>query len=123
MRQHWLLIRSLIAIVIGVLILVSLTFVTINLVCHADIEKWLPIYPKAEVITETHSFIERGAGITTLILSSPDDSTTVTQWYFAHQRSVEQDNPNHGLSTTNFKVQSNSNGLGSVINLYSECAQ
>ncbi len=124
MKHSWSrLLRSLIVIGTGVSALASLTFVAIDLKCSADIERWAPRYPNATVVSETRNSVGRAVGATTIVLSSPDDAATVRRWYYALQYTLEQDQTPRGLATTDYKVLPNSNGGGSLIDLYSECAQ
>jgi hypothetical protein len=117
------LIKTLILICIAVAVCILGTFVVIDTRCSSDIARWIPLYPNAQIVEEDYNFRRRATGITSMLLWTADEPDAVRRWYF-RQRSAEADkDPNRGLATTNFTVQTDFERGGSVIYLYSRCGQ
>jgi hypothetical protein len=118
--------RTIIALLVisaAIVICVVGTFTVIDSRCSADIARWLPLYPNARIVEEDYNFRRRATGITTMVLESPDEPNVVMHWYY-EQRFAEADkDPNRGLATTSFTVESGAGDTGSTIYLYSRCGQ
>ena len=91
--------------------------------CRTDIEKWLPIYPNAQLVNEWHNFRERSMGVTTMTLLSPDKPDTIRRWYYQQRNTASEQDTNRGIAITNFDIHDNPDGAGSEIFLYSRCVQ
>lgn len=109
-------------IAVGVAALATLVMGVIDRQCAADIERWLPLYPGAEVVSEQHTFLRaRGMGETALTLHTPDGRQAVNRWYQDNtQRQAELD-PNRGAATNRLRL-ADAPGGGTLIHLDSECA-
>ena len=116
-------IKAMLLILITVVVCVLATFVVLDVKCSSDIARWLPLYPNAQIVEEEYNFRRRASGITTMVLQTADPTNVVYKWYY-QQRFAEADkDPNRGLATTNFTVETNPDNGGSLIYLYSRCGQ
>jgi hypothetical protein len=109
-------------IMVGVVVLLALVVGVIDQQCASDIERWLPLYPGADTVSQQHSFLRaRGMGVTTLTLHTPDDRETVSAWYAdSTQRQADLD-PDRGAATSRLRLEDAPDG-GTLIHLDSECA-
>lgn len=109
-------------ILVGVALLTALVVGIIDRQCASDIDRWLPLYPGAVVVSEEHTFLRaRGMGETTMTLHTPDDRQTVSNWYLDNTQSQSEIDPNRGAATTSLRVVDAPDG-GTLIHLFSECA-
>ncbi len=115
--------KAFLLIIAGVFVCVSVTTFYIDAKCASDISRWLPTYPNAEVVSVEHDFFRPLAmGETTMILWSSDDATTIRSWHTDTLLSVENENPNRGMVSVNWRVVPDQENGGSTIRMYSECA-
>jgi hypothetical protein len=91
-------------------------------ICRSNIERWTPYYPGATVVSIEYDFIRaRAIGITTVILTTSAAEETVRQFYRDTTIGLMQAEEPRGLASTSWDVQTNPDGSGSTIILYSEC--
>lgn len=111
------------AVMFTVLTCTSMLYVVTDLNCAQAADRWLPDYPGAEVVSQTHSWLRPfGIGETTRILRTPDTVSEVDLWYL---RSDRQRTANGELRDSNtawlrWAVDEVESG-GSVIVLVSHC--
>ena len=117
------LIKTLILIFIAVTVCILATFAVIDTRCSTDIARWIPLYPNAQIVEEEYNFRQRATGITSMLLWTTDSADAVRRWYYEQRFAESQKDPNRGLATTSFTVQSDTERGGSVIYLYSRCGQ
>ncbi len=99
-------------------------YVGLDVSCYNDAQKWLPDYPDAELVNESHTFVRAfGVGETTRILYTTDDQQTVYDWYFDHDQAnnVTGARRDDGIGFMRWTVAENDGG-GTQIVLYSECS-
>lgn len=109
---------------LSVVVLFGLVVLGLDADCHADIQRWLPLYPDAEVVSVEHDFFRAQAmGRTVMILRSPDDVLTTRRWYVdVWDREADID-PNRGLAIVNFQVNADPDSDGSLVILSSSCVR
>ncbi len=109
-------------IMVGVALLAALAVGVIDRQCAADIDRWLPLYPGAAVVSEQHTFLRsRGMGETALTLHTPDDRQAVSTWYLERTQRQADIDPNRGAATNRLRLEDAPAG-GTLIHLNSECA-
>ena len=123
---------GMVIIIVSVVVCSVGTVAAIDWRCSADINKWLPIYPDAELVETIESgfFRDRASGITVQVYHSPDSATIVRRWYSEYRRELTSGqynvaNPNAaltGISSTNRRITEDPDTGGSFITLQSECA-
>lgn len=125
------LLLSLIAIVIGIIILIVLLTIGIDVRCAADINFWTPLYPGSELVStgDDGFFRPRASGITEQVYYSSDDPVTVRTWFRDYRREVTRNitgsDPNaaaRGVADTSVRVSEDLESDGTLIFYYSECA-
>lgn len=90
--------------------------------CRASIDRWTPVYPGATVVSQDHDFIRaRAMGTSITILRSQDDPETASQYYRDNTLRLLDEGKSRGLAISDWTVEPNPDGDGSVIILYSEC--
>jgi hypothetical protein len=95
-----------------------------DIACSALIEQWLPMYPDAEVVSAEYNFIRaRASGRTMMTLSTPDEAETVRQFYRDNIIKLMNEEAPRGNASTDWKVEENTEGDGSLIYLASVCGQ
>ena len=93
-------------------------------ICKSHVETWLPYYPNAEVMSIEHDFIRaRAMGETWVVLSSPDEAETVRQFYRDNIITLMQAETPRGWAITDWRVEDDTDGEGSIIRLYSLCGE
>ncbi|MEM9951286.1 MAG: hypothetical protein AAF846_06795 [Chloroflexota bacterium] len=125
--------------------LIGMVFITIGIIactvsaiagidayCASDINKWLPIYPEAELIdsAEEGFFRPRAMGITQQLYYTGDDVVDVRGWYREYRRDITQGSYNarnantasSGVATTDYSIFEDTDNGGTLIRTYSECA-
>ncbi len=108
----------------AVLLCIAAVFFALDRRCSADIARWLPLYPNAQLVEEQYNaFRPRSVGTTLTVMKSPDDPDTVRRWYSRQRAKEDAIDPSRGLATANVSVSENPDGPGSMIYLYSQCAQ
>lgn len=91
-----------------------------DVMCSVDIERRLPIYPGAEVITTDYNFVRpRAMGVTRMHFRIADDAETVRQWYRDHTLALLDADAFSGLALVERQV--NETDEGTELILYSEC--
>ncbi|MBE0689033.1 MAG: hypothetical protein IH587_02780 [Anaerolineae bacterium] len=115
--------------IIGLLTIGCLGSISILLdqACHGTLNRRLPIYPGAEVVTERHSFFTAfGVGETYMQLYSADAPDTVQPWYgrevgtYLRDAAINND-PLLRLGSGQWRVRRDDSGEGSEITLYGTC--
>jgi hypothetical protein len=105
-------------------ICLSTMVIAADMICKSNVEQWLPYYPNAEVVSIEHDFLRaRAMGETWVTLASPDDAETVRQFYRDHTIAVMREGTLRGWAITDWHVDSNPDGNGSIIRLYSTCGE
>ena len=123
---------SIIFIVVGIFVCSISMVVGIDSYCASDIDKWLPIYPDAELVDadEEGFFRPRAMGITEQIYYTEDEAADVRRWYTDYRRELTQGSYNAnnsnsavaGIATTNYRISEDRENGGTVIVTFSECA-
>lgn len=109
-------------ILVGIAVLLTIVIGLIDQRCAADTDRWMPLYPGAEIVSQRYTFLRaRGMGETQMTLRTPDDQQTVSNWYMQHTQSEANIDPDRGLATTSVRVVEHPDG-GAQISLFSECA-
>ncbi|MCA9903326.1 MAG: hypothetical protein KC547_05675 [Anaerolineae bacterium] len=115
--------------VIGLLMIACVGSISIVLdqACHATLNRRLPIYPNAEIVTERHNYFTAfGVGETYMQLYSPDSTDTVQQWYGREvgtylREAATNNDPFLRLGSGQWRVRRDASGSGSEITLYGTC--
>lgn len=114
---------SMLVIFAGIVLCSGITFISIDFICVGNANAWLPQYPNAEVISETHTFLRPwGMGVTRMVLHSDDDRAIVADWYLKERAKNGVTDPVNLLATMSYSVRRNSDGSGTTISLSSDCA-
>ena len=72
-------------IITAVLLCSGTSIFALDRICYGNLTQRLPIYPSATVETRSHNlFSEFGMGNTAMVLTTPDDPSTVRSWYAVH---------------------------------------
>ena len=120
-------------IIVGVVICSVSAFIGVDVACRSDIDKWMPIYPEAELVsTDSAGFIRiRASGITEQIYYTDDSPVDVRGWYTDYRREITQGQFNGGnaetamggsMATTQRQIMEDPDSDGTLIRYYSECA-
>jgi hypothetical protein len=91
-------------------------------VCRFDINRRLPNYPNATLVTAEHNGLRlKALGTTEMVFSTSDDYETVAQWY--RNLNLEQLDKGifNGMATINRWVEQNPEGNGTLIYYVTEC--
>ena len=97
-------------------------FLGTDQLCRSDINRRLPFYPDAALVSAEHNGIRlRATGTTTLVFSTPDDPEIVREWY--RQLTLQQLNENkaRGLADIQRSAEPNPEGQGTLIYYATEC--
>ena len=101
----------------------TLVFVS-DQICSSNIEEWIPYYPGATVVSEEHDFLRlRAMGVSHVVLATSDDPETVKQFYRDTTIRLMRAEETRGWASTNWRVDPNPDGSGSLITLDSECGE
>lgn len=93
-----------------------------DITCRINIENWTPYYPDAMVVSVEHDSVRaRALGTTTIVLHTTDDAETVRQFFRDHTLAMLRAERSRGIATTEWRVEEQPDGNGSVIYLYSAC--
>jgi hypothetical protein len=119
-------ILSLMLILCGIVFCLTTLIVTLDTVCNMHIDRWLPLYPGAEEVTTQFDFVRpRGVGNTFIIFYSPDDITTVQEWYGDYRRKLISESADQyavqSLASTSYRILKNPDGTGTLIYHISQC--
>jgi hypothetical protein len=72
------------AIVVAVILCSGVSLFAADRLCYGALSQRLPLYPNAAVKQRVHNlFTEFGMGNTAITMTTPDDPTTVRNWYGA----------------------------------------
>lgn len=121
---------SSLVILLAIMLCSIVSVLGLDAVCHSEIERVLPLYPQAELVSQQHDFLRpRGMGHTYVVLATTDQPTLVRQWYrdvrFSLSRSTENSERNlspNGLATVSYRVSEDNVTGQTLIYLVSECA-
>jgi hypothetical protein len=107
--------------VVAVLFVVALVFGS-DQYCRYEINRRLPIYPGATLVSEDYNGLRvRATGSSQLVFSTPDSPETVREFYRKlNLERLKEEGP-QGLATVGFDVKPEAQGEGSVISYLSEC--
>lgn len=101
----------------------GISVVGVNFICISSATTWLPIYPGAQVVSDSHTFLSTfGMGETLLVLATPDAEPEVYSWYAVAIRKVSQQNNPPRIARTKWATAEGEDGNGTLITLYSACA-
>lgn len=115
-------IRVVIIIIIGIFLCSGGMFFAVDSRCVSLASTWIPVYPNSELVFETHEYLRPfGAGQTRAQYSSPDDITTVRQWYIDHRSELGLFNDGQ-IANFRYSVSEATDKTGSMITLISRCA-
>jgi hypothetical protein len=122
---------GILVITVGVMLCSVLSVAGIDIVCHNDIERILPLYPGAEIVSEQSGFFRpRAMGLSVVVLTSTDAVADVRKWYLDHHLSVirgtmdengQRISPSNIATITTQVDEDQETGL-TRITLESECA-
>lgn len=122
---------SSLVILLAMMLCSIVSIVTVDAVCHSEIERTLPLYPQAELISQEHDFLRpRAMGHTYTVLATNDAPEKVRQWYrdlrlSQPQTSLDDSNRNltpGGLATVSYRIAPDNVTGQTLIYLVSECA-
>jgi hypothetical protein len=116
---------TMVIIPVAVMIVVVLLYIVIDNICVAEADRWLPVYPGAELVSESHEFVRPfGIGITTRVLYTSDPTSTVFGWYANYQRmtATEGHQQRRQLTIVRWTVDEAPDEDGTLITLYQQCA-
>lgn len=122
---------SILVILLAIMLCSIVSILTIDQLCHSEIERTLPLYPNAELVSQQHEFLRpRAMGRTYVVMTTTDLSANVSQWYRDHRLQLAthaQDesgrnlSPN-GLANVSYRVAEDNVTGQTLIYLVSECA-
>lgn len=115
------LVGCLVVTLVVVLFIVALVFGS-DQYCRYEINQRLPIYPESTLVSQEFNGLRpRATGASQVVVSTPDDPETVTEWYRQlNLERVKREGP-QGLASVNYVVEANPEGEGSVIYYRTEC--
>lgn len=121
-RQSAPLWKVMVGIIISIFLCTIVLWVFFDVTCSMFIERWLPIYPGAEIQEMTYTQLRpRANGETYMTLYTPDERNPVHLWHIQTERAIYEEDPNRGPAETDWRVIENPEGEGSIIYLYSRC--
>ncbi len=121
---------STLVILVAVMLCSVVSVLSIDAICHSDIERTLPYYPNATLVSQQHDFLRaRAMGHTYDMLTTTDLPEVVRQWY-SDQRLKQAQHPSdesgrnlpRGLATVSYRVAKDDVTGQTLIYLVSECA-
>lgn len=115
------LVGCLVVALVVILFVVALVFGS-DQYCRYEINRRLPIYPGATVLSQEFNGLRvRATGASQVVVSTPDSSEAVKEWYRQlNLERVKREGP-QGLASVNYVVEPNAEGEGSVIYYTTEC--
>jgi hypothetical protein len=115
------LVGCLVVTLVTVLFVVALVFGS-DQYCRYEINQRLPIYPGATIVSQEFNGLRvRATGASQMVVSTPDSSETVQEWYRQlNLERVKREGP-QGLASVNYVLEPNSEGQGTLIYYNSEC--
>lgn len=112
---------GLLVIVLGIVACGASLIVGVDVACVASVDEWVPIYPGAVEISESHNmFRAKGMGISQVIYETDDPKIDVTRWYLDYQSSIER--RQNTIASSGYRVMDSPDGESTRIVIYSECA-
>jgi hypothetical protein len=121
---------SILVILLAIMLCSIVSVLSIDELCHSEIERTLPLYPGAELVSQQHEFFRpRAMGRTYLVLATDDLAADVSQWYrdnrlklATHAEDESGRNLSNGLATVSYRVSKDEVTGQTLIYLVSECA-
>jgi len=121
---------SSLVILLAILLCSIVSVLSLDAVCHSEIERVLPLYPQAELVSQQHDFLRpRAMGHTYTVLTTHDLPADVRLWYrsgrFKLEKEMDENNRNlspNGLATVSYRVAEDDITGQTLIYLVSECA-
>jgi hypothetical protein len=117
-------------IVVAIFLCSGVSMFVADRVCYGSLSQRLPIYPNATIKSRAHNlFTEFGMGNTAITMTTPDDPTTVRNWYGAAtgaymRAGLRGINPGFMLARGQWDVTRDpDNPSGSQIILFGTCIQ
>jgi len=112
---------GLFVIILGIVACGVSLIVGVDVACVASVDEWVPVYPDAIEISESHNmFRAKGMGISQVIYETDDPKIDVTRWYLDYQSSIEH--RQNTIASSGYRVIDSPDGAGTQIIIYSECA-
>lgn len=91
--------------------------------CRAGANNWLPVYPNAQMVEESYSFLTmHGIGITQREFYTEDYYLDVRRWYQDQNTIAGREHKTRGGSSMRYRATEIESG-GTRIQLFSECAK
>ena len=115
---------TMLLIIVSIFGCVSVTVIGLDAACYRDVTAWLPVYPDAEIISQSNEFFRPWAmGRTNMLLYTDDDYNTVNRWYIEQLTAVSAVQPDRGIARTDWRLRRDAERGGTLIQLSSECAR
>ena len=122
-RRPMPILRLLLLLLVLIFVCFGVFAVTVDRLCNHSIEQWAPYYPNAVEDSADYNFLRpRSVGEGHVVLRSPDDVETVKQFYRDNTIELMHSGAVRGLASTNWQVEPDPEGDGSIIILFSACA-
>ncbi|QPC82747.1 hypothetical protein G4Y79_24195 [Phototrophicus methaneseepsis] len=123
------LLYSVALITVGIAICSVTLVVSVDALCVASVNEWVPVYPGSEEVEEWHNmFRAKGMGISEVTYMTEDPLIEVIRWYQDHQASFSQQPGRLGvvvgrnsLADSHYRLTELEEG-GTQIQISSECA-
>jgi hypothetical protein len=122
---------SILVILLAIMMCSMISVLTIDQLCHSEIERTLPLYPNAQMVSQQNDFFRpRAMGRTYVVMATTDLAPNVSQWYRDNRLKLAthgQDNSGRNLSpnslaTVSYRVAEDNVTGQTLIYLVSECA-
>jgi hypothetical protein len=121
---------SILVILLAIMLCSIVSVLAIDELCHSEIERTLPLYPDAEMVSQQNEFLRpRAMGRTYVVMATTDLAADVRQWYrdnrlklSAHDSDQSGRNIANGLATVSYRVSEDNVTGQTLIYLVSECA-
>jgi hypothetical protein len=122
---------SILVILLAIMLCSIVSVLAIDELCHSEIDRTLPLYPQAELVSQQHEFLRpRAMGRTYVVLATTDLAADVSQWYRDHRlklatRGEDASGRNlspNGLASVSYRVSQDAVTGQTLIYLVSECA-
>lgn len=122
---------STLVILLAIMLCSIVSVLTIDELCHSEIERTLPLYPQAELVSQQNEFFRpRAMGRTYVVMATTDLAVDVSQWYRSHRLKLARQGQDksgrnltpNGLATVSYRVSEDNVTGQTLIYLVSECA-
>jgi|GEM_PF-1356458 len=122
---------SILVILLAIMLCSIVSVLTIDELCHSEIERTLPLYPNAELVSQQNEFFRpRAMGRTYVVMATTDLVADVSQWYRSHRLKLARQGQDasgrnltpNGLATVSYRVSEDNVTGQTLIYLVSECA-